>query len=104
MNNQLQKSAAPFRPFFGIFKENSAANFSGRTNFCRAPFEFCGRNFGPLATLLKTINEGFRGISFFQAHFVTKEIYIFEIYILYNSAFLDTHKPYIVKKKKIRTL
>jgi hypothetical protein len=54
MNNLLQKSLAPFRPFFGIFKENSAANFSGRTNFCRAPFEFCGRNFGPLATLCKT--------------------------------------------------
>jgi hypothetical protein len=54
MNNRLQKSSAPFRPFFGIFKENSAANFSGRTNFCRAPFEFCGRNFGPLATLIHT--------------------------------------------------
>jgi hypothetical protein len=41
-----------FGPFFGIFRENSAANFSGRTYFCRAPFEFCGRNFGPLATLI----------------------------------------------------
>jgi hypothetical protein len=51
MNNHLQKSTAPFRPFFGTFKENSPANFSGCTNFCRAPFEFCGRNFGPLATL-----------------------------------------------------
>jgi hypothetical protein len=42
MNNHLQKSSAPFRPFFGIFKENSVANFSGRTNFCRAPLECCG--------------------------------------------------------------
>jgi hypothetical protein len=37
VNNHLQKSSAPFRPFFGIFKENSAANFSGRTNCCGAP-------------------------------------------------------------------
>jgi hypothetical protein len=51
MNNHLQKSSAPFSTLFGIFKENSTANFSGRTNFCRDPFEFCGRNFGPLATL-----------------------------------------------------
>jgi hypothetical protein len=51
MKNRLQKSSAPFRPFFGLFKENSAANFSGGTNFCRAPSEFCSRNFGPLATL-----------------------------------------------------
>jgi hypothetical protein len=58
MNNHLQKSSTPFRPFFGIFKENSAANFSGRTNFCRAPFEFCGRNFGPLATLQTTPLRG----------------------------------------------
>jgi hypothetical protein len=51
MNYHPQKSSAPFRPFFGILKESSAAKFSGRTNFCRAPFELCGRNFGPLATL-----------------------------------------------------
>jgi hypothetical protein len=38
-----------------MFKENSAANFSGRTNFCRAPFVFCGRNFGPLATLAQKV-------------------------------------------------
>jgi hypothetical protein len=33
MINHFQKSSAPFRPFFGLFKENSAANFSGCTNF-----------------------------------------------------------------------
>jgi hypothetical protein len=52
MKGMLQKSSAPFRPFFGKTEENSAANFSGRTDFYMAPFELCGRNFGPLATLL----------------------------------------------------
>jgi hypothetical protein len=52
MNHNLQKSSAPFRPLFSKTKENSAANFSCRTDFYRAPFELCGRNFGPLATLV----------------------------------------------------
>jgi hypothetical protein len=64
MNNHLQKSSAPFRPFFGIFEESSAANFSGRTNFCRAPFELCGRNFGPLATLCTECVPALEGYDF----------------------------------------
>jgi hypothetical protein len=36
----LQKNSAPFRSFF-----------SGPSDFLAASFVFCGRNFGPLATL-----------------------------------------------------
>jgi hypothetical protein len=50
---ELRKSFRPFFcPFWQIFDKNSAANLLGRTYFLPAPFEFCGRKFSQLATLL----------------------------------------------------
>jgi hypothetical protein len=43
-----------FGPFFGKFGKNSAASFAGPSGFLAATFGVCGRNFGPLATLLRT--------------------------------------------------
>jgi hypothetical protein len=51
VKNTLLKNSAPFQLFFGKYKENSTANFSGSIEFCEAPFVLCGQNFGPLATL-----------------------------------------------------
>jgi hypothetical protein len=52
VKTKLQKSSAPFLPFFDKKSaENSAADFLGRCDFCGATFAFCGRNFGRLATL-----------------------------------------------------
>jgi hypothetical protein len=45
--SNLQKSSAPFRPFFGKSDKNSTTKLSGRRKFYSAPFVFCG----PLATL-----------------------------------------------------
>jgi hypothetical protein len=45
------KISTPFRSFFDKSDKNSAPDFLGPTEFLSAPFVFCGRNSGPLATL-----------------------------------------------------
>jgi hypothetical protein len=55
VQTKLQKSSAPFRPFFEKFTKSSAADFPGPTQLFSAPFVVCGRNFGPVATMVATI-------------------------------------------------
>jgi hypothetical protein len=43
--------SASFRLFFDKSAKSSAPDFPGPIQFFSAPFVFCGRNFGPLATL-----------------------------------------------------
>jgi hypothetical protein len=50
--SNLQKKFGPFSALFGKSDKNSAAKFSGRKHIYSAPSELCGRNFGPLVTLV----------------------------------------------------
>jgi hypothetical protein len=51
VQNQTTKKFGPFSALFYKSAESSALDFPGLTQFFSAPFVFCGRNFGPLATL-----------------------------------------------------
>jgi hypothetical protein len=57
MKNQTLKSSAPFRPFFDKLGKSSALEFPGPTKFFSALLELCGRKFGPLATLDRTVKK-----------------------------------------------
>jgi hypothetical protein len=52
-NFKPSKKFGPFSALFWLSVKNSAPKFSGRRQFYSTPFEFCGRNFGPLATLVR---------------------------------------------------
>jgi hypothetical protein len=51
VKNTQQKSSATFLLFFDKSAKNSASVSSGRWDFYRDTFAFCGRTFGQLATL-----------------------------------------------------
>jgi hypothetical protein len=51
VENILQKGSATFRPVLDKSANNSAADFSGHSDFYGATFVFCGRNICQLATL-----------------------------------------------------
>jgi hypothetical protein len=52
VQNQTRKKFGAFPAFFDKFFKSSATDFTGPTQLFSAPFVFCGRYFGPLATLV----------------------------------------------------
>jgi hypothetical protein len=75
-NTNYIKVRSPFRPFFNKSAKSSASNFPVLAQFFSASFVFCGRNFGPLATLVSAARPGavIQGHECFRKSFSSSDI------------------------------